>query len=251
MLGEIVRRHATQDIVGNTAGTGFIDDHFGEARCHGNGHFNIERHLAVVGTGSTSVPVQQHIRQRDTGKTGLRFVRSDVSGVVAIEFEQAYRLAGAGAGYARNVRRAKIGTHVGAAGSRASCGCRVRALCEGSRLEAHRMRDDVVIQSADVEHGNSEVDRRLGIWSVKCTGFRRVSIHAHRHMQSLFNIGDRSTYVQHDTIGMQGGNPKPVRLREIDHDLVILKRWPKHLGELRGFQVAMVIGAGGVVKLLK
>ena len=50
------------------------------------------------------------------------------------------------------------------------------------------MRHFIIVQAADGQDWNLQVERRIGIRRKKTAGFRRVLILEHFHMQRLFNV---------------------------------------------------------------
>ncbi len=229
-------------------GAGFVDDDLGEAGSHGDGDFDVERDFnRAAGGGGVAVEiVEQDVVQRDVGQTGLLLVGGDVAGGVAVEFQEADRLAGAGQRHARDVGIAEIAAHIGATG--AGTGLWFGGGAAGPEARA---RGRKVIEAADVGNGDGEIEGGFDIRGVEGAVFRGMIVNAHRHVKCLLDVGDGAVDIEHEAVGITAGDGEIVGFGKGDHGGVIVGGRAELLGELgRGEEMA-VGGAGGIVKLLE
>ena len=94
------------------------------------------------------------------------------------------------------------------------------------------MRPHIIIQTADRQHGRIEVQGRFNIRSEKSARFNRVLIDPQVDVKSLLNIGHRPGDIQQSAVRVGSSDRQPVRLREINHLLVVLLAGAKLGGEL-------------------
>src|SRR5690242_11675227 len=113
------------------------------------------------------------------------------------------------------------------------------------------MRNFVIIQSADVQNGNSELDGRLDIGRVERAAFGGMLVPLHLYVHGPFDVRDRRLDIKDQAIGMSGCDIQATALRESDDRLIVFLRWPKSRGEFLGRQVMTVVRAGWIVNLVQ
>ena len=244
MLDLIAGRHGVENVVGDVA---FKDIDFGKSGRHGNGHFNVQRHLVRRETETAAIAVQQDRLDRHVGQTGLGFVGRYIALKKAgIKLQHADHLSGPGLGHARDIGVPEIIAHVGAARPGTQGGLRRRR-----HLLQHWTRREIIVQPADVQDRDVGADGRLNIRRIKLARLGRVLISPHRHMKRLLDVRSLSAHVHQHTVAVRPGHRQPAGFREINHLLVILFRGAKLGGEFIRREKLAVIGAGGVIQLLE
>ncbi len=113
------------------------------------------------------------------------------------------------------------------------------------------MRNYIIIQTADGEHGNIQIKRGFDIGRVEIAGLGRMRIKAHCNVEEPLDVRHRPIYIQQGAIGMSGGYGQAVRFREGDDGLIIFFSRAKTHGKLLRCEEAMVIGTGRVVEFLE
>ena len=114
-----------------------------------------------------------------------------------------------------------------------------------------RMRERVIVQTADVQNRNSQIDRRLDIRRIERPGFRGMLVHAHRHVKRFLDVRDCAFHIDDHAVRMRAAHRQPIGLRKSNERLVIFFRRTKHLRELFRRQIVTVPGTGRVVDLLE
>ncbi len=175
----------------NTSTGRFINVNGGNARRHGQHHFDIQGDFAVAVARHADPAINGDIDQRDVGQAELGFVGGNVDGIVGVEFQQSHTLPGAGQRRPWDISGAKIVARIIATGSGA--GIRRRAvarafgLAGGSGFEIGAGQR-VVIQTADVQNRLRKIHRRVPVRRVKLASFLGMLISPQRDMKSLLDV---------------------------------------------------------------
>src|ERR1044071_2647641 len=105
-----------------------------------------------------------------------------------------------------------------------------------------------VIQAADVEYANVQIERWIGIRRMERTGFGRMLIDSQGDSKGPLDVLYRSTYIQQRPVGMGSPHRQTVRLRPNPDRLVIPLGRTEALSELLRGQIMPVLGTGRVVE---
>jgi hypothetical protein len=105
------------------------------------------------------------------------------------------------------------------------------ACVRGIASQRHRTGQYKIVEPADVQRLDIQVERRLPVRRVEFAA-NRVPVGHQIQVECLLNIRRRPRYVEYRAIGMRSGHRQAVRFREIDESLVVVFGRAEFLGEL-------------------
>jgi len=109
----------------------------------------------------------------------------------------------------------------------------------------------IVVQSADVQQRDRQVERRLGVGRIKLALFRGMLVGPNRHVQRLLHVGHRPFQIQNDPVGIGAADLQSIGPGEVHGLLVVLHRRAESAREFFQAQVLMVIGAVRVLLVVE
>ena len=114
-----------------------------------------------------------------------------------------------------------------------------------------RMGQIKVIQAADVQYADGQIERRLNIRRMERAGLGRVLVHLQARVEDPLDVLHRPTDIQERAVGMRGSHGQALRPGESGERFVILFGWAELLRELLRAQIMTVPGTGRIVELIE
>src|SRR5579884_3263110 len=109
------------------------------------------------------------------------------------------------------------------------------------------MRNDEVVQPADVLNGHIGVNRRLAIGREEHAAMGMPPAE-HIHVERSLDIRSRSRGIYQHAVGMRADDLQTAGAQKPDYRLVVVLGWPEPVSELRGRQKLPVAPAGWIVE---
>jgi len=220
-------------------------------------HLDIERLLATAVVGDFGFAVQENVHDGNVGSGPIGvFVPGNIVRQIPAEFDEPHGLPGAGERHAGAIGRAEILAGIFAAGARAAerhrlAGRHQRRGRSGFDQQTGGMRDNKVIQPADVLDGHIQIQGRLHIRREKFPRLGRVRMRTHMHMEGPLHRGGRR--VDGDQHAARIGL---IHRETVGHGIggdggVILLGGTEAFGELLPGQIMMEVRAGWIVQVLQ
>ena len=252
LFGQVVLRNSSHDIqvVSRCIVGTFIDQHLRQARRHGNGHVNVQRHFHFPArtTGLAPKPVYQYGGERHTRQGGGRQIVGHVAGVITVTFKQRHTLARPRQRHPGRIRFPEIIAPITSRGARAG-GVMVQGFA--GMVPIQRPGQHIIVQPADGLDGQALLHGGFDIRRIKLTRFIRVLIGQQPHVEGPLDVRHAAPYIHQRPVAPGVDHRQSMGQGKGHHRLVILFGGTELFSELPGGEVMAIVGAGRVVELLE